>query len=54
MWVQNNGYVYMQRFERILKFLAKRDIEFVTMHDVCGGGGIRSGEIFLGKGMNKR
>ena len=52
MWVQNNGYVYMQRFERILKFLAKRDVEFVTMHDVWGG--IRSGEIFLGKDMNKR
>ena len=47
MWVQNNGYVYMQRFERILKFLAKRDIEFVTMHDVCVcvGGGEVSGVV---------
>lgn len=33
MWVQNNGYVYMWRFEGILKFLAKRDIGFVTMSE---------------------
>jgi len=37
----------MQRFDRILKFLAKRDIEFVTMSDVWAG--IESGEIFVAR-----
>ena len=42
------SWIYMQRFERILKFLAKMDIEFVAMSDVWEG--IESGEIFVARG----
>ena len=40
-------WIYMQRFDRILKFLAKRDIKFVTMSDVWDG--IKSEEIFVAR-----
>lgn len=46
------SWIYMMRFERILKFLAKRDVEFVTMSEV--GEGIRGSEIFVEEGMNKK